>query len=330
LGVYRYHRKHFGQQQRFLFSNAAPVRASRGETDMNNNQSVAFIGLGAMGFPMAGHLAKAGFAVTVFNRTRSVAERWQQVYGGTVAATPAEAAAGVDVACVCVGNDDDVRSVVYGDDGVIAGLPSGAVLIDHTTTSASLAEELYNACHGADRRFLDAPVSGGQAGAENGVLTIMLGGDKSTYESAQPVLDCYARKTRLMGPAGAGQRTKMVNQICIAGLLQGLSEGLCFAEKVGLDIDAVVDVIGKGAAASWQMENRHATMAAGDFDFGFAVDWMRKDLGIALAAADSVGAPLPVTALVDQFYSDVQRMGGGRWDTSSLIERLRLADKRGR
>ncbi|MEE4203402.1 MAG: NAD(P)-dependent oxidoreductase [Halieaceae bacterium] len=290
---------------------------------MSTIKSVAFIGLGAMGYPMAGHLCQRGFAVTVYNRTSEKAERWQQQYEGKTAPTPAAAAADADVVCLCVGNDDDVRSVVFGDTGVLSALRPGSLLIDHTTTSAQLAMELANACTAAEVAFLDAPVSGGQAGAENGVLTIMIGGDATAYESAQPVLDCYAKKHQLMGPSGAGQQTKMVNQICIAGLLQGLSEALHFAERSGLDIEAVVEVIGKGAAQSWQMENRHQTMARGEFDFGFAVDWMRKDLGIALRAADEVGASLPVTALVDQFYGDVQRLGGHRWDTSSLIERLR-------
>lgn len=290
---------------------------------MNRSTSIAFIGLGAMGFPMAGHLARQGFDVTVYNRTVSKADQWQQRYAGKTAATPADAAAGADVVCLCVGNDDDVRSVTRGEQGALHTLAPGGLLIDHTTTSAELAVELAAACADAGVGFLDAPVSGGQAGAENGALTIMVGGEAEHYERAQPVLDSYARKTRLMGPAGAGQQTKMVNQICIAGLLQGLSEALHFAERSGLDIEAVVEVIGKGAAQSWQMENRHQTMARGEFDFGFAVDWMRKDLGIALRAADDVGASLPVTALVDQFYGDVQRLGGSRWDTSSLIERLR-------
>ncbi len=290
---------------------------------MTSKPAVAFVGLGAMGFPMAGHLANAGFPVTVYNRTTSKAQAWCEQYPGSHATTPADAAQGAAFVMLCVGNDDDVRSVVHGDEGVLASMTGDAVLIDHTTTSAELAVELHEACMARGLTALDAPVSGGQAGAENGALTIMLGGDESTYERALPLLGCYAKKTRLMGPAGAGQQTKMVNQICIAGLVQGLSEALHFAERSGLDIDAVVDVIGKGAAQSWQMENRHQTMAAGEFDFGFAVDWMRKDLGIALRAADEVGASLPVTALVDQFYGDVQRLGGSRWDTSSLIQRLR-------
>ena len=290
---------------------------------MSSNTTIAFIGLGAMGFPMAGHLSRRGFDVTVYNRTASKAEQWQQQYAGKIANTPADAATGADVVCLCVGNDDDVRSVTLGEHGALHTLARGGLLIDHTTTSAQLAVELAAACTDAGVGFLDAPVSGGQAGAENGALTIMVGGEAEAYQRAQPVLDSYARKTQLMGPAGAGQQTKMVNQICIAGLLQGLSEALHFAECSGLDIEVVVEVIGKGAAQSWQMENRHQTMARGEFDFGFAVDWMRKDLGIALRAADEVGASLPVTALVDQFYGDVQRLGGSRWDTSSLIERLR-------
>lgn len=286
-------------------------------------QHVAFIGLGAMGFPMAGHPARHGFSVTVYNRTPEKAQAWANTYQGTIANSPAEAASGADIVCVCVGKDDDVRSVVMGSSGALSTMAAESILIDHTTTSAQLAVELHEAGERVGVDTLDAPVSGGQAGAENGALTIMIGGGRQAYERALPVLNTYAKRTRLMGGAGAGQQTKMVNQICIAGLLQGLSEALHFAEKSGLDIEAVVDVIGQGAAQSWQMDNRHQTMASGQYDFGFAVDWMRKDLGIALSAAEQVGASLPITALVDQFYGDVQRLGGSRWDTSSLIQRLR-------
>ena len=290
---------------------------------MSESRNVAFVGLGVMGYPMAGHLATAGHAVRVYNRTGSRADAWAAEHGGTTAATPAEAAAGADFVFVCVGNDDDVRSVVLGPGGVLAGIPEDSVLVDHTTASAELAREL--AAAGAERGvgFLDAPVSGGQAGAENGQLTIMVGGDAETFAAAEPVMDCYARAVRRMGEAGAGQLTKMVNQVCIAGVLQGLSEGLHFAEKAGLDLDAVVEVIGKGAAQSWQMDNRAGTMARGEFEFGFAVQWMQKDLDMTLQAARRLGARMPLTALVDQFYADVAAMGGTRWDTSSLIERLR-------
>lgn len=290
---------------------------------MQDVKTVAFVGLGVMGYPMAGHLSGAGYAVRVYNRTGERAEQWCGTYAGERCATPREAAAQADAVFVCVGNDDDVRSVVYGDDGVLAGLRSGCVLVDHTTASADLARELHAAAGDADCGFLDAPVSGGQAGAENGALTVMVGGDEATFRRLRPVLDSYAKSVRLMGPAGAGQLTKMVNQICIAGILQGLAEGLHFAEQAGLDPNEVVEVIAKGAAQSWQMDNRSATMARGEFDFGFAVNWMRKDLDITLATARKVHARLPLTALVDQFYADVQSYGGGRWDTSSLIERLR-------
>jgi 3-hydroxyisobutyrate dehydrogenase-like beta-hydroxyacid dehydrogenase len=282
----------------------------------------AFIGLGVMGYPMAGHLARAGHRVRVYNRNPARAAAWAAEHAGTTAATPREAADGADFVLVCVGDDADVRAVVHGADGVLAGLSPGAVLVDHTTGSADLALELASATAAAGSGFLDAPVSGGQAGAQNGALTVMVGGEPEVFARAEPVLDCYARSVRLMGPAGCGQLTKMVNQICIAGVLQGLAEGLHFAEQSGLDPVAVVDVISKGAAQSWQMENRAATMARREFDFGFAVDWMRKDLGIVLRAARENGARLPLTALVDQFYGDVQRLGGGRWDTSSLIRRL--------
>jgi len=283
---------------------------------------VAFLCLGTMGYPMAGHLARAGCAMTVYNRSAARASAWVAEYGGRSAPTPAEAVADVDFAFLCSGNDDDVRSVVGGEAGVWAGLPAGALLVDHTTGSAELARELAAE---ADRRgcgFLDAPVSGGQSGAESGSLTIMLGGSEDAYERAEPLLDCYAKKSLRMGEAGSGQLTKMVNQICIAGLLQGLSEGLHFARKSGLDARRVVEVISQGAAQSWQMDNRAETMLAGVFDFGFAVDWMRKDLGIALAEAERIGATLEVTALVERFYAEIQKMGGGRSDTSSLITRL--------
>jgi len=284
---------------------------------------VAFIGLGVMGYPMAGHLArKGGHAVTVYNRTAEKARKWADEYGGRHAATPAAAAEGADFVFACVGNDDDLRAVTLGPDGAFHGMAKGAIFIDNTTASADIARELAAeaAAHGFG--FVDAPVSGGQAGAENGVLTVMCGGEKADFERAKPIIDAFARMVGLMGPAGAGQLTKMVNQICIAGLVQGLSEGIHFAGKAGLDIQAVIDVISKGAAGSWQMENRHKTMMEGKYDFGFAVDWMRKDLAICLAEADRNGAGLPVTALVDQFYKDVQQMGGSRWDTSALLARL--------
>jgi 3-hydroxyisobutyrate dehydrogenase len=285
--------------------------------------NVGFVGLGVMGYPMAGHLARAGYNVRVYNRTGAKSERWVTEHGGSRVETPREAASGADVVCLCVGNDDDVRAVVYGPEGVLDGLADGSVLIDHTTVSAELAEELASAAGERGCGFLDAPVSGGQAGAENGQLTVMVGGEQTIFDSALPVMEAYGKSVRRMGPAGTGQLTKMVNQICIAGVLQGLAEGLHFADQAGLDIESVVDVISKGAAQSWQMENRHATMARGEFDFGFAVDWMRKDLAIALQAGRRLQARLPLTALVDQFYADVQSYGGGRWDTSSLIQRLR-------
>ena len=284
---------------------------------------VAFIGLGVMGYPMAGHLAAAGHRVTVFNRTRSVAQRWIGEHTGAIAATPGQAAADAGFVFMCVGADDDVRAVVYGDDGVLEATGAGTVLVDHTTASADLARELAEACAERDVGFIDAPVSGGEAGARNGVLTVMCGGAAEHFERARPVMDAYARAVTLIGDAGAGQLTKMVNQICIAGLVQALSEGLEFGRRSGLDLASVLDTISQGAAGSWQMSNRGATMAADEFDFGFAVDWMRKDLGIVLAEAQRNGAPLPVTALVDQFYKRVQELGGGRWDTSSLIALLR-------
>ena len=284
---------------------------------------VAFIGLGVMGYPMAGHLAAAGLGKRVYNRTASTAERWQKQHGGTACTTPRESAEGVDVALVCVGNDDDVRSVVFGPDGALAGLAAGSVLVDHTTASAELARELEAACADKGVGFLDAPVSGGQAGAENGQLTVMVGGDADVFDRLEPTLRTYAKQVKRLGGAGSGQLAKMVNQICIAGVLQGLSEGVAFAQAAGLDVDAVVEVIREGAAQSWQMNNRATTMARDEFEFGFAVDWMRKDLDIALGTARQLGARLPLTALVDQFYADVQAMGGGRWDTSSLLRRLR-------
>ncbi|ESX62468.1 oxidoreductase [Mesorhizobium sp. LSHC422A00] len=285
--------------------------------------SVAFLGLGVMGYPMAGHLRnKGGHDVTVYNRTAAKAEQWVVQHGGKSAATPADAAEGQDFVFSCVGNDDDLRSVTTGADGAFAAMKKGAVFIDNTTASAEVARELADAAEKAGFSFLDAPVSGGQAGAENGVLTVMVGGEQAAFDKARPVIDAFARMVGLMGPSGAGQLTKMINQITIAGLVQGLAEGIHFGKKAGLDIEKVIEVISKGAAGSWQMENRHKTMNAGKYDFGFAVDWMRKDLGICLDEADRNGARLPVTALVDQFYKDVQAMGGKRWDTSSLLARL--------
>ncbi|QOF71247.1 NAD(P)-dependent oxidoreductase [Aminobacter sp. SR38] len=285
--------------------------------------SVAFLGLGVMGYPMAGHLKnKGGHNVTVYNRTTAKAEKWAAQHGDAFAVTPAEAADGKDFVFACVGNDDDLREVTTGAKGAFRSMKKGAIFIDNTTASAEVARELDTAAKTGGFHFLDAPVSGGQAGAENGVLTVMVGGEQEPFERARPVIDSFARMVGLMGPAGAGQLTKMINQICIAGLVQGLAEGIHFGKKAGLDIEKVVDVISKGAAGSWQMENRHKTMNAGKYDFGFAVDWMRKDLGICLEEADRNGAKLPVTALVDQFYKDVQGMGGKRWDTSSLLARL--------
>ncbi|WP_255253596.1 NAD(P)-dependent oxidoreductase [Pelagimonas varians] len=283
---------------------------------------LAFLGLGVMGYPMAGHLAKAGHEVTVYNRTASKAEAWALEFGGEAAATPREAAAGADFVMSCVGNDDDLRGVCLGDDGAFAGMAQGAVFVDHTTVSALVTRELNAVAGDLGVKFVDAPVSGGQAGAENGQLVIMCGGEAAVYDRAEPVMASYAKLCKRLGESGAGQMCKMVNQICIAGLVQGLSEGLHFAEKAGLDGREVVEVIGGGAAGSWQMVNRFETMIDGAFEHGFAVDWMRKDLGICLDTADETGASLPVTALVDQFYKDVQQMGGGRWDTSSLIKRL--------
>lgn len=284
---------------------------------------VAFLGLGVMGYPMAGHLkTKGGQDVTVYNRTAAKAEKWASEFGGSARTTPREAAEGAEMVFACVGNDDDLRSVVLGDDGAFAGMAEGAIFVDHTTASADVARELAAVGAEAGIGFIDAPVSGGQAGAENGVLTVMCGGDEAVYAKAEPAISAFARSCKLMGPAGAGQLTKMVNQICIAGLLQGLSEGMNFGVKAGLDMEKVIEVISKGAAGSWQMENRGGTMCKGEFDFGFAVDWMRKDLGICLSEAKNNGARLPVTALVDQFYAQVQGRGGNRWDTSSLIHLL--------
>jgi len=283
---------------------------------------IGFIGLGVMGYPMAGHLAAAGHEVRVHNRTTAKAEAWLGDHGGTLAASPREAAEGADIVMTIVGNDDDVRSVVFGDDGALGTMAESTVLIDHTTASADLARELHQRCHQVGVGFIDAPVSGGQAGAENGALTVMCGGDTEVFDRVAPVVDAYAVAVTLVGPAGSGQLTKMVNQLCIAGLVQGLSEGLHLGMKAGLDMDVVVDVISKGAAGSWQMANRGSTMTRGEFDFGFAVDWMRKDLGIALTEGDRLGARLPVAALVDQFYAQVQARGHNRWDTSSLIDLL--------
>ncbi|MTJ04110.1 MAG: NAD(P)-dependent oxidoreductase [Sediminimonas qiaohouensis] len=284
---------------------------------------LAFLGLGVMGYPMAGHLQAKGHQVTVYNRTAAKSEKWVAEHGGDRADTPREAAKGAEVVMACVGNDDDLRSVCLGEEGAFAGMSEGAIFVDHTTVSAKVTRELYKAAQERGVSFVDAPISGGQAGAENGALSVMCGGDASAYDTAEPVIAAYAKMCRRIGASGAGQMTKMCNQIAIAGLLQGLSESLHFAEKAGLDGHAVVEVISQGAAGSWQMDNRHATMIDDEFNHGFAVDWMRKDLGICLSAGDEMGASMPVTALIDQFYKDVQAMGGGRWDTSSLIKRLR-------
>ena len=286
----------------------------------------AFLGLGVMGFPMAGHLAAAGHSVTVYNRTASKADKWVGMHGGRKAGTPAEAAKGAEFVFACVGNDDDLREICSGPDGAFAGMESGSLFVDHTTVSAAVTRELAASASERAIGFVDAPVSGGQAGAENGTLSVMCGGDEADYARAEGVIAAYAKACKRIGGCGAGQLAKMVNQICIAGLLQGLSEALNFGEKNGLDGQLVVDVIQHGAAGSWQMANRHETMLRGEFEFGFAVDWMRKDLGICLRTAEETGASLPVTALVDQFYKDVQNMGGSRWDTSSLIQRLRRLD----
>ncbi|MFW5825568.1 MAG: NAD(P)-dependent oxidoreductase [Marinobacter sp.] len=286
-------------------------------------KNIAFIGLGVMGYPMAGHLAKAGLAVNVWNRSPEKASQWASEYAGEACTTIVDAVAGADLVLTCVGGDPDLREVYYGSQGIIANTPRGATLVDHTTASAGIAEELYDAAASAGQHFLDAPVSGGQQGAENGQLTVMCGGDKDAFNRVQKTLSLYAKALNLMGPAGSGQKTKMVNQIAIAGLLQGLSEAIHFAEQANLDVAKVIDVISKGAAQSWQMENRSATMIAGEFNHGFAVDLMRKDLAMCLEEARRNGARLPVAALVDQFYGDVQQMGGRRWDTSSLVQRLR-------
>lgn len=287
------------------------------------SQRVAFLGLGVMGYPMAGHLQRAGHQVTVYNRTLAKAESWVAEYGGQLANTPREAAHGASLVFCCVGNDDDLRSVVLGPDGAMAGMHAGAIFVDHTTASAEVARELYAAAKAHGMHFVDAPVSGGQAGAVNGALTVMCGGDEAPFAAMRPVALAFAKAVTLIGESGAGQLAKMVNQICIAGLVQGLSEAIAFGGKAGLDMKLVLDVIGKGAAQSWQMDNRGKTMVDDQFNFGFAVDWMRKDLGLCLEEARRNGAALPVTALVDQFYGDVQQLGGGRWDTSSLIRRLR-------
>ena len=292
---------------------------------------VAFLGLGVMGYPMAGHLVKAGHQVSVFNRTAAKAAAWQadaQAVGcdaGHLSAgdTPREAAQGAQIVMACVGNDDDLRAICLGADGAFAGMAAGSIFVDHTTASAEVARELYQAAKQLGIAFIDAPVSGGQAGAQNGALTVMCGGDAAVFDQAKPVIACFAKAVTLMGDSGAGQLTKMVNQIAIAGLLQGLSEAVAFGQRAGLDMNTVIDVIGKGAAQSWQMDNRGRTMAEDKFDFGFAVDWMRKDLGLVMDEAKRNGARLPVTALVDQFYADVQQLGGNRWDTSSLIKRIR-------
>lgn len=287
----------------------------------------AFVGLGVMGFPMAGHLAAKGHDVTVYNRTGAKADEWCKSHDGRRALSPAEAADGAEVVFVCVGNDDDVREVILGAEGVLSGAGPGSAIVDHTTASATVAREVYDAAADKDVDFLDAPLSGGQAGAEAGQLTIMVGGDRPVYERLLPVLDSYARACTLIGPVGDGQRAKMVNQVCIAGVVQGLAEGLHLARRAGLDVAAVIDAISKGAAQSWQMENRWQTMVDDEFDFGFAVEWMRKDLGIALAEAERVGATLDLTALVDRYYADVEALGGRRFDTSSLIRRLEPGDK---
>ena len=284
--------------------------------------NIAFLGLGVMGYPMAGHLQAAGHSVTVYNRTTSKAEAWAAEHGGAFGATPAEAVANAELVMTCVGNDDDLRSVCIGENGAFAAMPSGALLVDHTTVSEAVTKELYAAAKERGLSFLDAPISGGQAGAENAMLSIMCGGDQADYDRAEPIMDVYSKMCRRIGESGAGQLTKMCNQIAIAGLVQGLSESLHFAQKAGLDGRSVVEVISQGAAGSWQMSNRYETMLDDHYDHGFAVDWMRKDLGICLSTANENGASLPVTALVDQFYKDVQKLGGGRWDTSSLLKRL--------
>ncbi len=295
---------------------------------MDSGLTVAFLGLGVMGFPMAGHLQRAGYQVTVYNRTLSRAEAWVTQYGGSLAATPAEAAQQADIIFSCVGNDDDLRSVMLADNGVIHGIVKPVIVVDHTTTSAGVARELASELTKKGHGFIDAPVSGGQAGAENACLTVMCGGEPEIFKQVEKVMDCYAKSVRLMGGHGAGQLTKMVNQICAAGLIQGLAEGLHFADAAGLDVESVIEVISKGAAQSWQMDNRYKTMIEGQYEHGFAVDWMRKDLGYVLQEARNNGSHLPITAVVDQFYSEVQAMGGGRWDTSSLLARLEAISKK--
>ena len=292
------------------------------------SMNVSFIGLGVMGYPMAGHLANAGHTVSVYNRTTAKAQQWAEQFKGEVALTPALAAQGADIVFMCVGNDDDLRSVVYGEDGVLTGMAEGTILVDHTTTSAEVAREVLAKAALQHVAFIDAPVSGGQAGAENGVLTVMAGGDEAVFAKVQPVMAAFSRFSQLLGEVGAGQLCKMVNQICIAGVVQGLAEGLHFAKQAGLDGEKVIETIAKGAAGSWQMENRHKTMLAGEYEFGFAVDWMRKDLGIALDEAKNNGATLPMTATVDQYYADVQALGGGRYDTSSLLARIEALHKK--
>ncbi len=290
--------------------------------------NVAFIGLGVMGYPMAGHLAKAGFNVCVYNRTQAKAQSWVDEYAGSFATTPRHAANNADIVFMCVGNDDDLRAVVYGENGVLAGMAVNSILVDHTTTSAEVAREVAGKAALQNIDFIDAPVSGGQAGAENGVLTVMAGGNEAVFTKVQPVMAAYSRFSQLLGDVGAGQLCKMVNQICIAGVVQGLAEGLHFAKQAGLDGEKVIETISKGAAGSWQMENRYKTMWAGEYEFGFAVDWMRKDLGIALDEAKNNGATLPMTATVDQYYADVQALGGGRYDTSSLLARIEALHKK--
>jgi 2-hydroxy-3-oxopropionate reductase len=290
--------------------------------------NVAFIGLGVMGYPMAGHLAKAGFNVCVYNRTQAKAQSWVDEYAGSFATTPREATNNADIVFMCVGNDDDLRAVVYGENGVLAGMAVNSILVDHTTTSAEVAREVAEKAALQNIDFIDAPVSGGQAGAENGVLTVMAGGNEAVFTKVQPVMAAYSRFSQLLGDVGAGQLCKMVNQICIAGVVQGLAEGLHFAKQAGLDGEKVIETISKGAAGSWQMENRYKTMWAGEYEFGFAVDWMRKDLGIALDEAKNNGATLPMTATVDQYYADVQALGGSRYDTSSLLARIEALHKK--
>ncbi|MDE0951918.1 MAG: NAD(P)-dependent oxidoreductase [Halioglobus sp.] len=288
--------------------------------------NIGFVGLGVMGFPMAGHLQAGGHSVRVYNRTKDKAIRWVQRYGGELGSTPSDVANGADLVCLCVGNDDDVLKVTMSQDGVLAGLPAGGVIIDHTTASAELARQLSADAAKCGVMFLDAPVSGGQAGAEKGALTIMVGGDRTIFDRIEPVLQNYAKCVKLLGPVGSGQLAKMVNQICIAGVIQGLSEALTFSEKVGLNTSAVMEVVSQGAAQSWQMDNRHRTMVAGEYDHGFAVDWMRKDLAMILAQAGKLGLELPITSLVDGYYREVQEMGGARWDTSSLYARMVARD----